>query len=583
MAARMIPSRAGTAFGTNLAEQDVFDALQRQLPDGSTVVYDYHYVAIDGNTFQDGQADFIAVLPGVGVCFVEVKGSHRFEYRDARWYRYEGSRPVEADDPFEQATRNKHRVINLLRDRLGWTSFPAAYGYLVVYPRGQLVGDQMPVAHPRALLVTRDQMGQLGERVAEAVRRAVPRPPAFGGRTVESVVEALTVGGVLVPVVAADVEAERSKIETLTADQHVAWAALVAGRRVVVIGPAGSGKTVLAVAKAEQLRRQLGPGGRVLLTCFNRRLAELIRLRDGFDTPWTTPGTPGLTTGVHVRHFHDVAKEYVKTVARRHADWDRLVAQHGEEAFFRDLVPVLMDEATDRLPDEWRFDAVVIDEGQDFHDLWLSKVQLLLRDPAHGPVTLCLGDGQRLFTADRQYLPNVDTTQVLRHNCRNTRLIARYASRVGQVPADSMPGVPTGEVPVLFPHRTTLTERVQLAGRIVQDWLAEGLTLSAVAILSHMGEDNAYGSLPGIRQFLAQPTTSEVGPWRAGAAVWTSTIRAFKGMEADCVVLVDVPKIGQKFTRDDLYVAVSRPRSRLVIVPATADAHQVLALSIHQI
>ena len=58
---------------------------------------------------------------------------------------------------------------------------------------------------------------------------------------------------------------------TLTHDQALLLRGIGRDKRMVVTGPAGSGKTMLAVERAKRLAAK---GRNVLFVCFNRRLAS---------------------------------------------------------------------------------------------------------------------------------------------------------------------------------------------------------------------------------------------------------------------------------------------------------------------
>ena len=57
--------------------------------------------------------------------------------------------------------------------------------------------------------------------------------------------------------------------------------------------------------------------------------------------------------------------------------------------------------------------------------------------------------------------------------------------------------------------------------------------------------------------------------------VFFSTIKAFKGLEAQHVIVVhaDIPGKNQSFSEEDLYVACTRATARLVILTTTEDAN----------
>ena len=87
------------------------------------------------------------------------------------------------------------------------------------------------------------------------------------------------------------------------------------------------------------------------------------------------------------------------------------------------------------------------------------------------------------------------------------------------------------------------------------------------------------------------PLVSEASAWRRGDGILVTTSRAFKGLEADVVILYDLMGFGKTFTPTDLYVAWTRARHRLVIVcndsevrvaveSALADAERGEAMSV---
>jgi hypothetical protein len=154
-------------------------------------------------------------------------------------------------------------------------------------------------------------------------------------------------------------------------------------RRAEVVGPAGSGKSMIAVEKA---RRFAAEGYRTLLVCFNQRLAsELDRELRG------TPASGGLL----VTTFHRLG--------------ERLASQAGvlparpspiPQDWWDSMLPKALEAAMDALPDE-RFHAIVVDEGQDFDRGWLDTLDLLLETPGVDQLWVFHDPGQALYRDDR--------------------------------------------------------------------------------------------------------------------------------------------------------------------------------------
>jgi superfamily I DNA/RNA helicase len=67
-----------------------------------------------------------------------------------------------------------------------------------------------------------------------------------------------------------------------------------------------------------------------------------------------------------------------------------------EDPAFWDLrLPEYLGEAVDRLGP--RFDALVVDEAQDFGESWWLPLQMLLRDPDHGVIYVFYDDNQAIY------------------------------------------------------------------------------------------------------------------------------------------------------------------------------------------
>ena len=133
-----------------------------------------------------------------------------------------------------------------------------------------------------------------------------------------------------------------ARLLLLTEKQMQVLDGLRRNRRAVIYGGAGTGKTVLA---AERTRRLTGEGFRVLLSCFNRPLAD--HLRAGF----------GGVDGVTVHGFHSLCRWQIGHAGMAFPDepdsdwWEHEAPERLVEAAYNTGFEV---------------DALVVDEGQDF-------------------------------------------------------------------------------------------------------------------------------------------------------------------------------------------------------------------------
>lgn len=229
----------------------------------------------------------------------------------------------------------------------------------------------------------------------------------------------------------------------------------------LVFGVAGSGKTVLLIARAKLIAR-LDPKARVLVLCYNvvfgTYLAEA--LKD--------------CSTVMVMTFH-------RWAGRNGVKWndDNDDSQVGEELLIKLKAGAL---------DSQRFDSILIDEAQDFDSSWYKCVLAAMKDPIYGDL-LIVGDGsQGLYKRNKVSWKQLGIqasgrTQYLDQNYRNTRpivaLATRFANKSGDGDEDGLiaPSVDpnkcirlTGSEAVLLTKQTKQAE-VDRVVRVVGDLL----------------------------------------------------------------------------------------------------------------
>src|SRR5262249_52936538 len=140
---------------------------------------------------------------------------------------------------------------------------------------------------------------------------------------------------------------------------HRSWAThpMSSGSPLASLGTAGCGKSVVATRFAESA---IAAGKRVLLVCFNRPLAERIKM--------------SVPKGVYVDTFYGLMDKFL--ISRGHKlSYDRI----GEPDFWLNVQERVIGET---IGSDWKFDALIVDEGQDFERQWSEILQLFLNSNA---------------------------------------------------------------------------------------------------------------------------------------------------------------------------------------------------------
>jgi len=157
----------------------------------------------------------------------------------------------------------------------------------------------------------------------------------------------------------------------------------------------------------------------VALICYSHGLASYL---ERLTATWSYKERPG-----YVGEFHALGQRWGAT------EWpDESIRNTDTVQFWEHDLPRHMAVLASELPLRDRFDAVVVDEAQDFADDWWGPLLAALRDEETGGIYVFGDEGQRVF--DRQGVPPVQLVPlVLDHNLRNTRQIAdSFTPLVGQ-------------------------------------------------------------------------------------------------------------------------------------------------------
>ena len=310
--------------------------------------------------------------------------------------------------------------------------------------------------------------------------------------------------------------------------------------RVEIRGGAGSGKTVLALTQAKELTRGRHgmPRQRVALLCYSYGLAGWFKRY--------LSGVPRPHRPAFVGTFEDLAA-YLG------------VSEFGgrdDTAFWEEGLPARMAELVADLPEGRKFDAVVVDEAQDFADLWWTPIMGCLRDEESGGVFAYSDENQRVFARfGRPPVPLVPL--VLDHNLRNTQQIADTFAPL----APMRMYTDGGDGPAVTFVEASAEDALEVADDQVDPLLDDGWRPQDIALLT-----------TGARhpeQVALQESAGQGGYWESfwdRDSVFYGHVLGCKGLERRVVVLCVNEKAVRERSRERLYVGMSRATDKLIVV-----------------
>ena len=378
------------------------------------------------------------------------------------------------------------------------------------------------------------------------------------------------------------VELAEIEVGQLEAEQLDALGMIMANKRVVVTGGAGSGKTVLGYLACERFLNE-NTSARAAFVCCSSHLAQDIRRkadRSNFGSRLQVYSLHDLTryfwerlVASPVRHksigvcafaregwleswslganlsFESPSETYLKLL-----DMERNGLAERAAINFKTLYSKSPICSRKLVLDGNQFDFVVIDEAQDFADSWWDPILAALRDPDAGGVYLYSDEGQRVF--DRKGTPPVPLVPlILEHNIRNTRQIATAFGPLVDHPMRSL----GGDGPEVRFVACTLDDALTVGDDQIEALLDDGWRPEDVALLTtgtrHPEQKNrqAEGNAAYWDSF-----------WDA-EQVFYGHVLGFKGLERRAVVLVVNDKKVMERSSERLYVGLSRARDQLVV------------------
>jgi len=507
----------------------------------------------------EGEADFIVIVPDKGILVIEVKSHRRVEVLDDGRWKLGNDAPT-VRDPFQQAREALHTLRHYLEsNKVGLRSIPMLCCAWFTHIRARTMLPQSPEWHDWQVLDSEDL-----HRGAPA---AILRTLAAGTEHLGGKIKHFSYGGLGPDAVAAEriASALRPRIEvhvvpgdlrrargtqlvTFIEEQYRALDSMADNRQVLFTGPAGSGKTLLALEAAE---REVGQGRHGRLLCFNRFLARSLVEDLG--------GRLGLTVGTF--HQELLRLTGVKPAAEASSDfWER-------------ELPDLAIETLLVGGDELLSDFLVIDEIQDIAkaryldvlDLMieggLAKGRLLLFGDFERQSIFEPGDGRELVGDRCARL----TFSRLTANCRNLPRIGYVVNALSNLQPgyDHFRRQDDGVDPTFVPYQVGQDQSPQLV-ESVRNLRDEGYDLNEIVVLSPLRAGSTSETTTD--QWLRQVLVAADGTTPKKGRLQHCTIQAFKGLEAPAVVVTDLDRSRVPNFESLLYVGMTRATDRLFAV-----------------
>ena len=351
----------------------------------------------------------------------------------------------------------------------------------------------------------------------------------------------------------------------------------------ILIGPSGSGKTIVLVHKAGYMRQYNPAIKNILFICYNITLVNYIkRLLSGRKIPLGE-------SGVEVMHFFELCSHIIKeTVHYENEDSD----------YYKTVIEMALEKVKEY---PLRYDAILVDEGQDFSDD-MYKVLIALINKKTDSFTIALDDNQNIYRNKQSWkelgIKAQGRVHRISHVYRNTKEIQACARRLTY---NLKPDEKThnelfpdffdfhGPAPV-FKKCETMQKAISFTGSTIKSLTEKEYALSEIAVIYTVRsrKDADDFNIPrelekelqskGIMtNWVSEDYRSKRSYDVTTNSVTISTIHSVKGFDYACVFLIglDMLEPGEIWSEQQLvnlaYVAVTRARYRLYVPYVTEN------------
>ena len=526
------------------------------------------------------EIDFVVLVPGKGIVLIEAKGATGFKLNKKGWDLEKLPEETRNKDPFEQVIAAENNMRAQLR-KLDFENRSIPIGRLVWLPKINPKGDEISDQHTGTSFETYELafqddlknpakliLNNLDKTIADLVESENLKADSssFDEAVCETLIDHL-VGRIEVTQKLADKRAQRRReLNRVREEQTKVLSLIRDNANIYFSGPAGSGKSHLLSQLAKEASKK---GHSVLVTCHNLMMADSLNEE------------LGKLPNVVVKSLDDLMLEIAQLKEHKLGDANK---------WFEETLPLLTLEKLGSSSSK-KYSAIIVDEFQDLAPS-SKKLQVLakLRGKSAGltsRIYLAGDDDQQIMNPGDSvsgidiardtfgWVAHVELHQNIRQSPQLSEAIYKLLNRKNPFLRFRIHKELDDGLEVISVTKENQTKRLAT----VLQRLEADYDLSDIRVLCFEKETSALagvferlGNLDSAAdRWLAKNCKHDTNP--AGKIRWRS-IRKFKGLDQDVIVITDVSQYSAEWVRaklgktlnDLLYVGMTRARFKVVLL-----------------
>jgi hypothetical protein len=349
------------------------------------------------------------------------------------------------------------------------------------------------------------------------------------------------------------------QVKTYTEEQFGVLESVQLNDRSVIQGSAGTGKTMIAIESAIRAAEE---GKSVFLTCYNRMIGEWMQTQ--------LEGWNNITVSSLHKYLAQLTKGF---------DYDN--TQQSSNDFYSKYLPNLTKEFF-KIGVEGKFDKLIIDEGQDLiREEYLGLFDSMLTGGLENGNWEIYGDFEQqaiysqLSKAEMFDLLKTfghHSKHLLRINCRNTKEIGEETSLISGFEKPPFLLEYLEGIPVAYHFYKDETHQKKILNEQLKKIRDEKLPFNEIAIISLKKFDNSCVKSCTDYSIREIKTINEISPSQNYFGF--ATVQAYKGMESNYVLIMDIEDLSSDMAKSLLYVGMSRAKYGLILLISESMRNQ---------
>ena len=340
--------------------------------------------------------DFLLLSPKYGVIIVEIK-DYSEKYlktisKSGKWERLKHEKLVLLDNPFDQIYQY-YRVVKGRIDRCHFseeTDIPICR--LVVFsqiPQNGYIAEEIRKISPKKVqLCFKETLGR-NEKFREFFNDTIPLNCELTNDQFKHIRANLIPTSRLPTLKQANLMEyfkNENKVKLLDEEQEKLARELREGHR-LIFGVAGSGKTVLLIARARILAKR-HPDWKILILCYNKLLRKQI---------FNIFNPQDYDADITISTFHGWARNYILNAddefSSLYHEANKIAKKEDKkDDFFQEFVPKILNQMIkSQGENQLLYDAILIDEAQDFEKVWFEPIMQVLNPDTNSLLITCDG------------------------------------------------------------------------------------------------------------------------------------------------------------------------------------------------